>query len=226
MTDHNDSNNPEPIDPIAAAWAQQDLTADDPALTSEPFELADQAAKAHRKDQWKLLWLNVQEVVPSLVVAAAFSSNMPDAERPLAVLASALLVLAVGGYLAITSIRHHRADRRWGTSVRDQVARRLAQVKHRARLYRSVAWWYFLPLVVAISLFRFGIGDPFTFFEELAFWGFLAGFSVVMYFVNRWYGRTRFESKVEQLEGLLAEFDDDLSTDMDDPTPDPESRDS
>ncbi len=201
----------DPADPIVAAWANQDEAAIKlPHI--DPEALAGSIAKAHRKDQLRLLWLNVQEFVPSVFVAIIFGTAVPGSPRPVAVVLAAAIVLAVGLFLVVTSVRHHLADRRWDTSMRAQVARRLAQVNHRARLYRSILWWYELPLFVAILLFLYGIGDLAASVESVFFWAFLAALFGGIYVLNRWYGRTRFESEVERLETLLADFEQETQS--------------
>lgn len=207
MTDQTPSDDPFDMDdPIARAWADQDQTSSPSLRSTDLAGLADSVARAHRKEQRLLIWLNAQEVLPSVAIAALVSIRASDSARPAATLLAAAIVLAVGCFLAITSIRHHRADRGWGTSVRDQLARRLAQVDHRARLFRNVAWWYLLPCATAIALLRYGaggdVGTPDLIAAILA-----VGFLAVLYWFNRRVGRTRYEPEVEQLRALLVDFD-------------------
>lgn len=195
-------------DPIAAAWADQSEETTALPISTDASELAESVASAHRKDQRRLFWLNVREVIPMPFIAAVFLSNVGEAERGFAVIASAILVLAVGIYLLITSLRQHRADRAWGSSVRQQLERRLAQVQHRAQLYRSVLWWYFLPMIAAIVLFWWGSAIPEDDSGTSAiFFAILAVGSVAMYWVNRRIGRTQYEPEVERLSALLDDFD-------------------
>lgn len=193
----------DPSDPLLVAWADQ---GDARHGSMDPASLVDSVADAHRRDQRRLLWLNVREVVPSLFVAGVFGALAPRSVRPPAALAAALLALGVGCFLAVSSLRHHRADNRWGSSVRDQLARRLAQLEHRAWLYRYVAWWYFLPLGVAIALFWYAAGGG-TSPGELAVWGLFAAVLAVLYVRTRRHGRSRYESEAERLRSVLAEFD-------------------
>ena len=208
MTDHSSSSDGfDPTDPIMTAWAAQDEDAGHLGST-DLGDIADSVAKAHRKDQRWLLWLNAQEFLPSILVSGGFLFAVPNAVRPMAVVASSMIVLGTGLFLVISSVRHHRADRRWNSSMRDQLARRLAQVSHRAWLYRHVGTWYILPLLFAIVLFRFGTEDSFYEPEgELLFWGLLLGVNFVLYLINRWIGRSKYETEVERLQSLLAEFD-------------------
>ncbi len=212
MTDQTPSDGGfDATDPIAAAWADQNTTDGAPNLPADPAALVDSLNKAHRKDQRRLFWLNVREVLPSFVVAGIFLNEAPNSEHPAALQAAAGLIIAVGCFLAGSSIRQQRADRSWGSSVRDQLARRLAQVSYGARLLRNVGWWYFLPYAVAIALAAYGFGYQFQSTSDLIFPAVTIVFFAVMYPINRRIGRTRYESEVERLEPLLAEFDRTVS---------------
>lgn len=194
-------------DPIAAAWAEQSDTAVAPMLPTDTSELATSTASAHRKDQRRLFWLNLREVVPTFFVAGVFAMSAPGADIPLAVAASAALVLGVGLFLLTNSLHHYRADRGWGSSVREQLERRHGQVEHRAGLYRRVWWWYFMPFLSALTLFWWGsAGSPEDNESSLFFWGFILVFTAIMYPVNRVIGR-KYEADAEDLAELLADFD-------------------
>lgn len=210
MTDRRPPYDPFDMDDaIARAWADQEETGGPPILSSDPTVLADSVARSHRKDQRLLLWLNAQEVLPSVAMAVLVGLRASDSAHPLATLFAAAIVLAVGCFLAISSIRHHRADRRWGTSVREQLARRLAQVDHRARLFRNVAWWYLLPCAAAMVLLRYGAGGEVGAGDLIAT-VLAAGLLTVLYWFNRRVGRTRYEPEAQQLKALLVDFDSEV----------------
>lgn len=206
MTDYPPSDTAfDPNDPLVTAWADQG-EADGPSLSSDPAALADSVAGAHRKDRRRLWRITIQEVSAGLIPAAVFSWNAPETERPAAMLVAAALGLAAVGFLAFSSIIHERDDRSWGSSVRDQLARRLAQVEHGAWMYRHIAWWYLAPIGLAIVLVRYAVGGPLGLFD-LAYFGICVALFAVLYWWNRRIGRTRYESEVERLKPLLAEFD-------------------
>ena len=197
-------------DPLVQAWVNQDEASTTTTLSFDPAELVASTAWAQLKDQLKLLRLNFQEGVPILVLVFFIGSGVPDAERPLAAVAGAVLILGVGAYLVITSVRHHRADRKWGYSMREQLARRLTQVSHRNRLYRSVAWWYIAPLIIAIFLVRYGLGG-----DRAPLLGFslaMAALAAGIYVLNRWYARKHFEPEVHRIQAILDDFDEGVST--------------
>ena len=208
MSDHSPSGHDfDPTDPIAAAWASQGESEAVPYIPTDLEALADSVQKAHRKDQRRLFWLNVREVIPSLIGAVVFGSLAPSSHRPLATMTSALIMFGVACFLAITSIQQLRADRRWGASVREQLGRRLAQVNHGAWLMRHVGWWYFLPFSVAIPLLYYGLDDEFTLEGQLTFFGLGAALMFVAYRINRRIGRKRYEPEAERLESILVDFD-------------------
>lgn len=196
----------DPDDPVAAAWARQADADPPPGLSHDPATLADSVAHAHRQDQRRLLWLNVQEVVPAVALTAWFGAAAAGSARPLATLAAGALVAGVGGFLAVNSLRHRRADQGWGASVRDQLARRLDQVRHRAHLYRTVAWWYLAPLAAALALARYGAGGSLDTGDGLYLVS-AVGLFALIYLLNRRVGLTRYQPEVDRLQALLADLD-------------------
>ena len=207
MTDLTPEHHFDPTDPIVAAWAAQDETGDSSMLSTNPAELTKSVAKAHRKDQRRLFWLNMRESVPCLLIAIFFAGGASDGERPWAIFVASALILGVGVFLAANSWQHHRADKRWGTSVRDQLERRIAQVEHRATMYRTVGRWYFLPFVAAFGLLYYGSGGSWDRTSGVVFWGLVGLVTAIAYPLNRWIGRTKYETEVERLSTLLEEFD-------------------
>ncbi len=199
-------------DEIQQAWANEpahgftpSTSHGEPLLARNPSDLSSKIARAHRREQLYLAWLNFQEVVPAFGIAAVLIWIAPTVERPWALAAAAALSAAVGLYLLTSSARHHGADTSFGDSIRERVSRRLAQVEHRARLFRNIAWWYLLPLAAAFGLIIYGSGGSLIDEPQL-----LAGYGVflgVVYVGNRWWGRWRYESEVTRLRTLLAEFD-------------------
>lgn len=208
MTDHTPAE--QPLDPtLVAAWNEATaVELDHSTPFANPVEFASSIAEAHRKDTRRLLWLNVQEVVPALAIGAIFGLQAANAARPWAAVVAAAIVVGVGVFLAVSSVRHQRAAHRWSASVRDQLARRLEQVRHRARLYRMVIWWYLLPIAVAIVLYRFGRDGELRLERgDVIYYGVCVVFFAGLYRMNRQLGRKRYEPEVTRLEALLVEFD-------------------
>ncbi len=207
MSDRQPSDSAfDPTDPLVTAWADQVDAGTAPPLLWDPSTLADSVAKAHSKEQRRLIWLNIRELGAGILLAVVYGSLARGAEQPVAVWVAAVMVLAVVGFLAASSISHHWADRDWDTSIRNQMARRLAQLKHRAGLYRNLAWWYFVPLVSSTALFLYGVTGQFGIVEVVET-GFFMVLCAGMYWFARRSGRNRYDSEIERLESLLAEFD-------------------
>ncbi len=210
MTDYNppndDSQLPDSIaDPIAKAWADQSETPAHELASAQA--LSNTVAAAHRKDQRLLLWLNIREVLPILAMAGIFLSLVSESVYPVSTAAASVVALSVGLFMAGSSLRHHRADSQWGDSIREQLARRLEQLKHRAWLYQNLAWWYFLPLGLSIVLFWFGYSEDPTISDGLFFFGVSLVALLVTYRINRKIGHKKYDAEIERLEPLLAEFD-------------------
>jgi len=147
----------------------------------------------------------VQEFLPPLLLAALIVSNIPDAARPATVTLAALIAASVSVFLVGSSIRHHRSDRRWGSSVQERFAQRSAQLDHRVWMYRNLAYWYFLPTAAALGLFIYGVGDiPLA--EGVLIWLLSTAILAPVYLFARWIGRVRYENEAERFKALLTNF--------------------
>lgn len=203
-TPHHDPN-----DPIAQAWAAQDATISPDALDLDSAAFAESIDDAHRREQRRLVWLNVREVLPAFFSAAVFAVIAPTMQRPTAVFLAAGLYLFIGLYMLSNSIRHHRADQLWGGSIRDQLERRLNQLHHRVQLYRTSPAWYFFPGVAGMALVLLGAGVDEVNGSEVLF---AAGFVVATIAVTG-FGylkakkeRRVYEEQIEELTPIFAEF--------------------
>lgn len=211
MTDQTPSNGDfDPADPIQEAWNDQEFYVSPGSafyVSLGPSILADSLAKSHRRDQQRLLWLNIVELVPTLMlVGVGIYLLATGSTHPAALVAAVVLITAISCFMVISSVRHYQMDRRWNTSVRDQLARRLAQLNHRAWLYRNSGWWYFLPLMLAYLLGWYGLGGGFGI--GLAIFSAVQGTSnIAGYWFARWHGRERYESEADWIQQLLTDFD-------------------
>lgn len=194
-------------DPIRAAWASQPESDQHSSLPKDVDEFADALAVAHRKEQRSLVWLNFRESGASFFVTAVFLALTSEAGRPEALVLAAAIYAAVGLFLIINSIRHHRSDGRWGASVREQIDRRLAQLNHRAKLYQHSTWWYAVPLTVGyfLALFAFGLEEAGVSGVIFVVLGLLT--IAPLYLVVRLRNQARYNSEIERLNGVLADFD-------------------
>ena len=195
-----------PSDPLRAAWASQSESGQTPQLMLDAENLTESVVEAYTKDRRRLVRLSIQELLPGILVAGVFVSFANEAERPVANFVAAALVLTAVGFLVASTIIQERNDRRWGSSVRDQLTRRVDQVEHFAWMYRNILWWYILPITVAILLVRYGVGGELQLFDAIYF-PLVFGFVAAMYWWNRRLGRKRYESEVARLRPLLDDFD-------------------
>lgn len=201
----NDS--PDPNDPLAGAWSTQDVGNEVAELLPVSAAFINDLDKAHRKDQRRLIRLNVQEIIPCLALAGLFVWNGPTSVRPVATFAAAVPVLALAVFMVVTSTRHHREDQAWGASVRDQLSRRLAQLEHRSGMYRTLAWWYSTPIAVSIALLWVGAAEDPGVVDGFVLLGWTLATYGFVYAVNRRPNR-KYKSEIEQLAPLLDEFDE------------------
>jgi len=208
MTDQTPSRKDfDPDDAIRLAWNNQSEAIEEFYVSSGPAILADSLAKSHRRDQLRLLRLNIRELVPTLTLAGVGIYLLATGStHPAALVASIFLIMAVGCFMVVSSVHHYQKDRLWDTSVRDQLARRLAQLNHRAWLYRNSGWWYFLPLTVAFLLGWYGLGGG-SGIGLVVFCAVQGVYHSGGYWLARWHGRQRYESEAAWIQLILADFD-------------------
>ncbi len=190
-----------PNDPLQQAWATQD----DSLRPADVAAASTSTADAHRKEQRHLVWLNLREIIPSFFTAAIFSTIAPTIQRTFAMYIAAGLFLFIGIYMAANSIRHHRADARWGASVREQMERRLDQLHHRANLYRTTPIWYFLPATVAMGLVIYALGAEDAGLSAQIFAGLFALTILASWRKAKKEGQVYID-EIERLSPILADF--------------------
>lgn len=189
---------------LAELWGSQPV----PPMADEDAVVRS-LRSAHRGEDRRMLWLNVQEGVPSLLLFFFFGgAGLSVRSGKWAFLGAAVLCLGVGVFLVVSTLLQRRREARFGDTVRDQLQRSLSQVRHREWLYRNIFVWYLLPaalgwgMVVYVTMFRDG---PSVFAVvyvalSLAFFGWV-------YRLNRRVATSRYTPRRRELEGLLATLD-------------------
>lgn len=176
---------------------------------AEPTTLTNALRTAYRAEQRTLIWLNVQEITPSIVLAAMFAfAGIQIGSGGWAFFLAALLGLGVGTFLLITSLRQHRVETSFDTTMRGEIERALSQAQHRAWLYRNVFWWYLLPLLVAmgliLSVIRFDAGvTP----GDLAFVVLVGGLGWYLFRANRRIASETYQPQVDRYHAMLQDLD-------------------
>lgn len=186
---------------LLALWGSQDTAITRP----EPDAVRTTLDVSYRQEERRLTKLTVQEVLPSIGVAAVFAwfGLMTD-QRQWAFFAAAFLALAVGGFLLAFTITQRASADGFGDSVRSQLERSLVQLGNRAWLYRNVAWWYLAPIGLSVTLVAYGmeVGGL-----ALAIAGPLyAAFLATLFVTNRRIGQ-RYQAEYDRIETLRQELD-------------------
>jgi hypothetical protein len=181
----------------------------------------------HRREERRLVWLNIQEVVPAMLLFFIFGwCGLFMETGTWAFLTAALLCLGVGLFLVASTIRQRVRASAFGDSVKEQLRRAVAQVTHREWLYRNILWWYLLPLVLgwAALLFRILFGLVYEYqkglMDELPTYVLVSGLVFVIVYIaacfaffawayraNRRIAVKRYGPRREQLEEMLHEID-------------------
>lgn len=193
---------------LAELWKRQETPM---ASMANPVELAASIKAEHRREQTRMIILNVRELIPSLFLFGFFGwIGLTEDSGRLALFASALLSIGVGLFLLGSSIRQHHSEQQFDTTLRGSIERSLSQARHRFRMYRTCGWWYFLPLYVAACIFgawvvlvddpngaKVGDGVGMVLMALL----FVGG-----YLLNRRIAFKKWKPEVERFEALLAEM--------------------
>lgn len=206
MTDRPNELNELPSD-LNDLWNRQEdmMTTTELSLT-DPKQLTAALQSGHRKERARLIRLNFREVIPALGLAALFAwLGLATSATTWAFLAAALIALAVGGYLLVLTIRQHRIEAAFDDTIKGQLERTLSQLNHRAGLYRTVLWWYLLPVAAAIGLVV-STARPLHMAFVVIYGGLVVGLGVFLYRANRRLGREQYEAQIPRYEALLNDL--------------------
>jgi len=199
----SDSSNDPTNDDLQALWNDQP----DNLSISNMKELTMSLQQDHHKEQRRLLFLNMQEVIPAvgLFLWCGWKGLQADT-RAWAWFVAALVTLGVALFLVASSLRQRQLEQAFDATTRGELERSLSQVKHRAQLYRSVGWWYLLPCAFAIVLILFAEGVDFAATGVLVYLAVAVAFFAVLYYLNRKIGREKYEPKVAHFTDLIAQL--------------------
>lgn len=189
---------------LAELWGAQPV----PPMADEDAVVSSLRA-AHRGEDRRMLWLNVQEGVPALLLFFFFGgAGLSMKSGNWAFLGAAVLCLGVGVFLVASTLFQRRREARFGETVREQLQRSLSQVRHREWLYRNIFAWYLLPIalgwgmMVYVMMLRDGPSLP-----EVGYIVLSLAFFAWVYWLNRRVATNRYTPRRRELEGLLATLD-------------------
>ena len=189
---------------LQTLWDQQPTQLNIPDLE----ELIVSLQEEHRQEQRMLLRLNLQEVIPAGGLFLYWGwQGLNATSNAWAHFGASLISLAVAAFIVGSSLRQRAAERKLGTSARDELERSRMQMEHRARLYRTIGWWYVAPVAIAVALSSIAVGlDP-TAPATGIFFAIAVAFGGWVYRINRKIGRENYEPKVADLTRLLRDLD-------------------
>jgi len=172
-------------------------------------QLMNQVRSEFRREERRVIWLSLQEVVPAVALFLFFGvCAFTMKEGQWAMFTAAALMLGIAVFLIVSLFRQRRKQSVFADTVKGELQRSLSQVKHRQWLFQSIFWWYLLPGVLAwgVIVYEKMIKDGVTPFEI----GYLAVACVFfswVYWANRRYGDRRFSPQRKRFEELLRDFE-------------------
>jgi hypothetical protein len=197
----------------------QKVWQDEPAPLPEDVKaiLTDVRRKARAFDR-SIVWRDLREVVAAVIVAVAFGWTGLAADKegvsPWLCWIAAIIPLGVAGFLLVDRQRMRRSRPTGERTVLAAIDQALIEVRHQARLLRSVVWWYILPLGVATLLFlAFVLGQAPLPIAARATAGAVMAFVIVAINIRVWWlnhlaVRRHLEPRIRELEsqrlGLVA----------------------
>lgn len=211
MTESSDHPEHELPQGLGELWRQQET----PMTIADPGQLITSLKQQQRSERRRIFRLNVQEVLPSVVLAGGLTvaGLSQDAGRwPL--LAAAAISLAVGLFLVGSTLRQRSKENGFDQSIRGELGRSLSQAEHRYWLYSSIAWWYLAPVAAVITLIvlsvKLSVGTALLF--DVIYGISVVALFAVLYRLNRRVATDRYLPEVERYRDLLANLDSDPST--------------
>ena len=128
------------------------------ALTKEEREMIVQRAEQQMESlDRELEWREYREVLPAIVVAAAYGAYFVMSSTPLAKL-SAVVMVAICLWIVAYVLRHGRgpANPRADAPLDEYRAGVAAKFDHQIRLLSNARYWYVLPMWLGFVLYTLG----------------------------------------------------------------------
>jgi hypothetical protein len=132
------------LEELQKAWQSQST----PTVSIDADALIGQVRRRQREFKTTIFWRDFREVAVALVLAVVFVMKARNDGWPSLTVSAACLWIA--GFILID--RWRRRSRRPASdhALLDRLDEALSEVKHQIWLLKNVAWWYLLPLAVAL----------------------------------------------------------------------------
>lgn len=190
---------------LADIWRSQR----DQSLMIDEAKVIQAVRDEHRREERRLFWLNIQEVIPALILFLLIGWRGLFMETGRwAYFTAALLCLGVGLFLVGSTIRQRVRESAFGDSVKEQLRRAVSQVKHREWLYHNILWWYLLPImlgwgvIVYKTMLKNGVSTFVIVYVAVAF-----AFFAWVYWMNRRVAVKRYGPRRKHLEEMLRDIE-------------------
>jgi hypothetical protein len=134
-------------DDLKQTWRAQ---ASHTRLSIDADGLLEEVLRKQRHFDAILFWRDVREVGVALLMIPVWIYLGVRSNQPWTWYLTVPAIVWIAGFMIVDRHYQKRRDPELGEPLRQRVEGSLAQVEHQIWLLRNVAWWYLLPLTIAM----------------------------------------------------------------------------
>ena len=205
-------------DELKKAWQSQTFPS---RLTLDGGVLLEELRRKDRQFRAIVFFRDVREIGVALVLLPVWIIMGIKMSSPWTWWLGVPALLWIAGFMIIDRTRQRRNRSAPGDSLRRCVEGSLAEVEHQIWLLRNIAWWYLLPIFIALIAFaaqgawQYRDDGLKTVAQFAAVTAVLVAVFGFIYWLNQYAVRNQLEPRLEELQTLLRSLNE--STEIESP---------
>ena len=186
-----------------------------PRTTVDVDPLLNEVRRKERRFATEIFWRDVREIGSALIMAPLWIYLGVKTSSPWAFYLTAPVLLWIAVYMLVDRKLHQRQPSEPAEPLRRRLESSLAEVEHQIKLLRNVRWWALLPMSITIlaflgqSAWRERGGGWWTALAFSMTFGLVLGAFSVIYWLNLYAVRARYEPRRLELKTLLMSLEDE-----------------
>ena len=141
------------FDEMAGIWAKQ---SEGDFRVLDEDSLLHGVKQLHRKWVRKLTWTNITEgTIASFFILILGHRGLTASSEGWVFLSMSGIILGIMAFLVATTLKHRADQGMFGTTLRDELEKSLAQTNHWIWLLKTAIWWYVIPGTTVAALFLY-----------------------------------------------------------------------